>query len=242
MVEPLQADAGVRVPPDGYLAAVAASCERWGALLVVDERQTALRTGTVLACSSDGVTPDIVCMAHCLAGGFPLGVMAAKHGVARHLAGRGGWFVSADSANPIICAAAAATLVVATGVSVQAAAATTGEHLQARLRALRLPEIRAVRGRGLMAAVELHHGGHLVARELQQRGVLVIYDGNGIIRMLPPLTVTRQQVDTAAEQLASAIRAVRRKPRAPHGDSDAVTLPGVPAKRGSAALRHATDA
>jgi acetylornithine/LysW-gamma-L-lysine aminotransferase len=229
VVEPIFGDAGVVLPPGEYLPYVAHECRRRGALLVVDESQTALRTGMLLSSAKYDFVPDMLCLSRSLANGLPIGVVITTQDVARQLRARPGWYDSAECANPVICAAATATLRIATNPSLQVHVAAVGEYLLQRLRALRISEIREVRGEGLMLGIELRHGAAPVVRALQKRGVLVIPGINGMIRLMPPLILERRQADTAVEALAAAIREARRPGQTPESD-DEITLPGIPSR------------
>ena len=167
MVEPVQVEAGVRVPAFGYLSAVGEACRRVGALLVVDEVRTALRMGPSLASAGPGVGPDIVCLGSSLANGMPFGVTAVGPTIARRarLARR----EHEDTCPPLVCAAANATIRTALGPTLRALADLASERLQTRLRALRLGEIREVRGCGSMVAVETSLNAQMVLRNLQRR-------------------------------------------------------------------------
>jgi acetylornithine/LysW-gamma-L-lysine aminotransferase len=136
-----------------------------------------------------------------------------------------GWHDGGDAGNPVVCAAAAATIRLAADPTMQARGATAGDHLMRRLEGLRISEIRKVRGRGLLAAVELRHAATPVLRLLQERGVLAIAGGGGVIRFMPPLTIERRDIDIAVEALAWSIRTSRGSHRpAPPGS---VSLRGV---------------
>jgi LysW-gamma-L-lysine/LysW-L-ornithine aminotransferase len=226
IVEPIQGDAGVVIPPDGYLAGVAERCLRRGVMLIVDETQTALRTGSLLVSTRQRVLPDILCLSRGIANGMPIGVMVTRTEVARRLRLRPGWHDSTDASNPLICATATATLRIATNPTLQGHVNSVGDYFLARLQALRIAGIRQVRGSGLMIAVELRHAAAPVLRSLEERGVLAIPGNNGVIRFYPPLILERRQVDVAVEALAAAIRGARR---APAGDE--VTLRGVATRR-----------
>jgi len=152
-------------------------------------------------------------------------VLRSQRQKARRLRLRPGWHDSTDSSNPLICAAATATLRIATNPTLQGHVNSVGDYFIARLQALRIAGIRQVRGSGLMIAVELRHAAAPVLRSLEERGVLAIPGNNGVIRFFPPLILERRQVDVAVEALAAAIRGARR------GPTDEVTLRGVATRR-----------
>ena len=235
IVEPVQVDAGVRVPRDGYLEAVAERCRRTGALLVVDEVRTALRMGPTLGSSRPGIDPDIVCLGSSLANGLPFGVAAVGPSIARRarLAHRD----PDDSCSPLVCAAANATIRTALSPTVRALAELTGERLQARLRALRLGEIREVRGCASVVGIETSLSPTPLLRHLERRGILALPGGQGSIRLLAPLILDRREVDGIVETLAAIIlasRPPRRRTDAEPGhrpDEVEVGLPGRASRR-----------
>lgn len=230
VVEPMLADAGVLIPHDGYIGGVSQRARQAGALLIVDEVQTALRTGTTLLSRQQRVVPDILCMARGLANGLPIGVVVTQHGIGRKLRLRSGWYDATEAGNPIVCAAATATLRIAANPTLQAHVSTLGEHFINRLRALRIQEIREVRGRGFMVALELRHGAAPIVRQLQERGIIAILGLDGVIRLLPPLILDRRQVDHVVETIPLAIRAARRAGQYPETRSREVSLRGVAAR------------
>jgi acetylornithine/LysW-gamma-L-lysine aminotransferase len=230
VVEPVQWEGGVRVPRDGYLASLQALCRDAGALLVVDEVMTALRTATPLLSTAHGTVPDLVCLGSSIGNGFPVGALVMTEGVADRVRRRT-MPVSSTAGNPLACSAAAATLRTIAEPTTRIRIAESANHLQQRLRALRINEIKEVRGLGVMAGVELHGGAPAVAKAMRGSGVLVAVGAPGIIRMLPPLTIERRQIDLAVERLAAAIREVRQSRRRRRlGETD-VELRGVAAPR-----------
>jgi acetylornithine/LysW-gamma-L-lysine aminotransferase len=207
IVEPVQVEAGIRVPAPGYLAALGALCRQVGALLIVDEVRTALRMGPVLASAAADVAPDIVCLGSSLANGMPFGVTAVGPTIARRarIAGR----ELEVSCPPLVSAAANATIRTVLGPTLRAMAELTADRLQNRFRALRLGEIRAVRGCGSMVAVETGLNVAMLLRHLQRRDVLALPGGPGCIRMLAPLILDRREADVVVETLAAVILASR---------------------------------
>jgi LysW-gamma-L-lysine/LysW-L-ornithine aminotransferase len=232
IVEPVQVEAGVRVPAPGYLAAVARMCRRAGALLVIDEVKTALRMGPVLACAGPNIEPDIVCLGSSLASGMPFGATAVGPMVARRarLARR----EQEGSCPPLVCAAANATIRTALGPTLRAMAAMASERLQTRLRALRLGEIREVRGVGSLVAVETSLNAAMLLRHLQRREILALPGGPGTVRLLPPLILDRREADSVVETLAAIILASRPPRRRPSLERSAqdleVDIPGRPVR------------
>ena len=233
LVEPVQVEAGVRVPSEGYLASVAELCRGAGAFLVVDEVRTALRMGPSLASAAQGVDPDIICLGSSLANGLPFGVAAVGPSVS--LRPRMLRHDHEEACPPIVCAAANATIRTALGPTLRVLAELTSERLLGRLRALRLGEIREVRGCGSMVAVETSLNAHALLRRLEQRGILALSGGAGSIRILAPLILERRAADGVVEALAAIILASRpsrrRSIRAPEPDDIEVVLPGRPIRR-----------
>jgi acetylornithine/LysW-gamma-L-lysine aminotransferase len=233
LVEPIQVDAGIRVPAEGYLASVAELCRRAGAMLVVDEVRTALRMGPMLASAAQGVGPDIVCLGSSLANGMPFGVTAVGPSISRRarLARRD----NEDSCPPLVCAAANATIRTALSPTLRALAELTSERLQGRLRALRLGEIREVRGCGAMVAVETSLNAPTLLRRLEQRGILALPGGTGSVRILAPLILDRREADDVVEALAAIIlgsRPPRRRSTSAQTSVDVeVVLPGRPVRQ-----------
>jgi acetylornithine/LysW-gamma-L-lysine aminotransferase len=233
IVEPVQVEAGVRVPANGYLASVAELCRSAGALLVVDEVSTALRMGPTLASAARGVEPDIVCLGSSLANGMPFGVTAVGPSISRRarLARRD----QEEACPPLVCAAANATIRTALGPTLRTLAALTSERLQGRLRGLRLGEIREVRGSGAVVAVETSLNGPMLLRRLEQRGILALPAGTGSIRILAPLILERREADNVVEALAAIIlasRPPRRRSTTAHtADEAEVVLPGRALRR-----------
>ncbi|MGA7989303.1 MAG: aminotransferase class III-fold pyridoxal phosphate-dependent enzyme [Candidatus Dormiibacterota bacterium] len=240
MVEPVQVEAGVRVPAFGYLAAVADACRRVGALLVVDEVRTALRMGPSLASAGPGVEPDIVCLGSSLANGMPFGVTAVGPNIARRA--RLSRREHQDSCPPLVCASANATIRTALAPTLRALTELASERLQTRLRSLRLGEIREVRGCGSMVAVDTSLNAALVLRNLQRREILALPGGAGCVRILAPLILDRREADLVAETLAAIILASRppRRRATVNGMSEdvEVVLPGRPVQRRSRTIRR----
>ncbi|MHB8719058.1 MAG: aspartate aminotransferase family protein [Candidatus Dormibacteria bacterium] len=187
VVEPIQGEAGVRVPPPGWLAALRERCTSRGALLVADEVQTGLRTGALLASTAEGVLADIVCLGKGIANGLPMAVTVSTERVGEGMP-RGG-HGSTFAGSPLVCAAATATLTALAGDSLIARARPLGDAALQHLRELPAGVVREVRGRGLMIGIELRRPATPVIIELQRRGVLVLPAGRTVIRLLPPLTI-----------------------------------------------------
>jgi 4-aminobutyrate aminotransferase len=208
-VEPIQGEGGYIVPPAGWLAELRALCDEHGILLVCDEVQSGVgRTGRMWACEHDGVVPDIICAGKGLASGLPLAAIIARDEVMAWPQGRHG---STFGGNPVACAAANATLALVER-ELMANAERVGARLLDALTAVApsLPNVTAVRGRGLMIGIDLVDHDTAVAVELAcfERGLLVLTCGERAIRLAPPLVVNDTQADTAVRLFADACRAV----------------------------------
>ena len=200
IVEPVQGEGGVHPAADGYLQAVQTLCRERGALLIVDEVQTGFgRTGTLFAHTQDGVQPDLLCLAKSIAGGLPMGALLIGERVgALQPATHGTTF----GGNPLVCAAALAVLEVLTTTNLVERARERGAAVSARLTAnLPASAVREVRGRGLLIGIELRNKVAPVLRALQQRGVLALPAGATVLRLLPPLVISDDDLWTAVEAI-----------------------------------------
>ena len=206
IIEPIQGEGGIRVPADGYLKGIRELCDAHGALLIIDEIQTGFRTGAPLAFTREGIVPDILCLSKSIANGLPIGVTIVTEAVSERVpkGSHGGTF----SGNPLVCAAGAATLQVLADEGLHARAAETGKRFQQRVRELGLSQIREVRGRGLLLAVELKKPATPVIKGMQERGVLVLPAGGTVIRFLPSILIEDAQLDEGIDVLAEAVREV----------------------------------
>jgi acetylornithine/N-succinyldiaminopimelate aminotransferase len=207
MLEPIQGEGGVIVPPAGYLAAAREITERHGALLALDEVQTGLgRTGHWFAHQADGVRPDIITLAKGIAGGLPLGACVAI-GPAAHLL-RPGDHQSTFGGNPVCCAAALAVLRTIEADGLLDRAKRLGEHLRHGVEALEHPLVSEVRGAGLLLGIALTGpvAGVLAAR-LGEAGFLINAVAPAVLRIAPPLIITEEQIDTLLAALPAALDA-----------------------------------
>src|SRR2546422_1624480 len=204
IIEPIQGEGGVRVPADGYLRGIRDRCEARGILLICDEIQTGFRTGAVFAFSREDIVPDILCLSKSIANGLPMGVTVTTEAVSDRVPK--GSHGSTFAGNPLVCAAGAATLRVLGDGELHARAAQAGARFQQKIRDLRLPQIREVRGRGLMLAVELKKPATPVIKAMQERGVLVLPGGGTVIRFLPSILIQDDQLDEGIAVLGEALR------------------------------------
>ncbi len=208
LVEPVQGEAGVVVPPDGYLRAARAVCDERDVLLVADEIQSGLgRTGRTFACEHEGVVPDVYLLGKALGGGIvPLSAVVSTRDVLGVL--RPGEHGSTFGGNPLACAVGREVVAMLADGTYQQRADRLGRHLLDGLCATVAPNVKEIRARGLWAGVDLLPGGPS-ARELCERlvgrGVLCKDTHDTTIRLAPPLVVTAEEIDWALERLASVI-------------------------------------
>lgn len=206
IIELVQGEGGVHVASDEYVQGLAQLCRERGALLIVDEVQTGFgRTGRMFACEHYNLQPDILCLAKSIAGGIPMGVVCLGQRViesGRILKGVHG---STFGGNPLACAAALTTLDILEREELPARAAALGDYALERLRSLNSPLIREVRGRGLLIGIELKGRVQPYLEALLERGVLVLQAGPNVLRLLPPLVITQEQLDSAIDAIADVL-------------------------------------
>ena len=198
MLEPVQGEGGVNMPEAGYLAAVRELCNNEGVLMILDEIQTGIgRTGTMFAFQHEAALPDILSLAKGLGGGFPIGAMLAKGSVAA--AFTPGSHGTTFGGNPLACAAALAVLDTVEHEHLVANARAQGERLLAGLAeiATRHEQVRAVRGLGLIAGLELSGEAAPAVSACRDAGLLLLSAGPKVLRFLPPLNVSADEIDEA---------------------------------------------
>ena len=237
IVEPIQGEGGIIIPPAGYLSGVQQICSRYGTLLIFDEIQTGFgRTGDMFACQHEGVTPDIMCMAKSLGGGImPIGAYITTDEIWKKAYGsieKAALHTSTFGGNTWAAAAGVAALEVIYEENLPAQARENGDYLLQELRKLqgKYPLVKDVRGRGLMVGIEFNQPGSfagkatlglvnklsdeylgsLVAGELMNKyHIITAYTLNNpnVIRLEPPLNVTREQLDTLLQALEKVLAA-----------------------------------
>ena len=201
LLEPIQCEAGVLLPPDGFLRDLRALCDERDVLLLADEIQTGLgRTGALFACDHDGVTPDAYILGKALSGGFyPVSAVVSRREVLGVF--DPGSHGSTFGGNPLGCAVAREAMRVLHDEQLVARSAREGTWLLEQLRTLHHPAIKAIRGRGLMCAIELNEPARPYCEALQRRGVLCKETHGTVIRLSPPLVVAREDLAWAVAQL-----------------------------------------
>ncbi|MFL7905098.1 ornithine--oxo-acid transaminase [Azospirillum argentinense] len=208
LLEPIQGEAGVVIPPAGYLRRVRDLCTERNVVMILDEIQTGLgRTGKLLAEEHEGVEADVTLIGKALSGGFyPVSAVLSNSEVLGVL--KPGQHGSTFGGNPLACAVARAAMRVLVEEGMIDNAATQGAYFLEQLGAIRSNVIREARGRGLMLAVELHPeagGARRYCEALRARGVLAKDTHDHTIRIAPPLVITREQVDWALEQFDAVL-------------------------------------
>jgi acetylornithine/LysW-gamma-L-lysine aminotransferase len=201
IVEPIQGESGVRLPPSGYLRQAAHICRSRGVLLIVDEIQTGTgRTGTFLACQAEGIVPDILTLGKGLGGGLPLGVTLVTAKVAEAIPR--GSHTSTMGGNPLAAAGVLATLEFLDEARL-AHVIEVGDYFLESLNSLAGPAVKDIRGRGLMIGLEVTCSRDAVLKALQKERVLAIPAGDSVVRFLPPYILEKSHVDMLIEKLES---------------------------------------
>jgi acetylornithine/N-succinyldiaminopimelate aminotransferase len=194
ILEPVQGEAGVIIPSDGYLREVREICDETGTLLILDEVQTGFgRTGKWFAREHSGIEPDIMTLAKAMGGGFPMGAMLAREDVAANF-GRGD-HASTFGGNALSCAAALANIEVINKEKLVARSGELGVYLMKKLKALDKDYVKEIRGKGLMVGMELSIKCEDIVSRSRELGVLLNCTSESVLRFVPPLTITREQLD-----------------------------------------------
>ncbi len=210
LVEPIQGEAGVVVPPAGYLKRVREVCDRHGILLIADEIQSGLgRTGKMLACEHEGVRADMICLGKALAGGmYPVSaVLASRQILSVFQPGDHG---STYGGNPLGCAVAREALRVLIEERLIERAAELGPYLMGALCDIHSPHIDFIRGKGLWVGIVLKPsagGARRYAEALREQGLLCKETHQHVLRLAPPLVITREELDWAIERLRRVLTA-----------------------------------
>lgn len=212
LVEPIQGESGIHVPPDDFLPGLREATRSKGVLLIFDEVQSGFgRTGRLWACQNWGVSPDILTASKGIAGGYPFAITATTEAVSSVM--KPGEHTSTFGGNPLGCAAAYAALDFLISEKILEKATTDGEYLMAELESLRLGHpsiVREVRGKGLMIAAELK----IPVKDVIMRGfdhdLILLYSGLNILRFLPPLVITKSQIDQVIKGLDEIFRGIEK--------------------------------
>lgn len=203
ILEVVQGEGGVYPASAEYIQSARRICDERGALLIVDEIQTGFgRTGKMFAVQHFNVTPDLLTCAKSLAGGVPMGAVLIGANVKNLTPGVHG---STFGGNPLSCAAANAALDVMREEDLPGQAAAKGAYLIEKLKAIQSPNIREVRGLGLMVGIEMKQKVTPYIKALQERRIIVLNAGLTVIRLLPPLVITYEQIDHLVEALTEVL-------------------------------------
>jgi acetylornithine/N-succinyldiaminopimelate aminotransferase len=208
MVEPILGEGGVVIPSPGYLQGVRKICDDRGLLMIADEVQTGIgRTGSLFACEQEEVVPDMITLAKALGNGFPIGALLASDRVAEAFVP--GSHGSTFGGNPLATAAAISVLETLLDEEILENCSRVGEYFLMRLAEMKekSTRIKEVRGRGLIIAVELTIPGADIVNECMQRGLLINCTNNNVLRFVPPLILTKLDVDKAVGILAEVLGA-----------------------------------
>ena len=213
VVEPVQAEGGVRIPSREFIAALRDRCDRAGALLIFDEVLTGFgRTGKLFALGHFGLVPDMIVLAKALGGGLPLGAFAARDEIMNVLAhdpplGH----ITTFGGHPLSCAAGLASLDVIVGERLWERAQAIGNSFRQRIESIGAEQIAAVRGIGLLVGIEMRSAA-IAARFVAEsiaRGVVINWTLNAdtVVRLAPPLTISQEELDFALEAMSAALQA-----------------------------------
>jgi ornithine--oxo-acid transaminase len=204
LVEPIQAEGGVLIPPEGYLREVAAICKENNVLLVLDEIQTGLgRCGKMMACHHDNVQPDVFILGKALSGGFyPVSAVVSTNEIMGVF--QPGEHGSTFAGNPLACSIAREALKVLVDEELPQKATELGQYFVDKLKTIKSHHIKEIRGRGLLIGVELYEesgGARRFCEALMDEGLLCKETHDHVIRFAPPLVITKKDIDWAFEKI-----------------------------------------
>ncbi|MFC5543421.1 MAG: ornithine--oxo-acid transaminase [Bacilli bacterium] len=201
IVEPIQGEAGIVVPPEGFLKAAAELCKQHHVLLIADEIQTGLgRTGKMFACEWEEVVPDVYILGKALGGGvLPISAVVANDDILGVL--NPGSHGSTFGGNPLACAVSIASLEVIEEEKLVERSLELGQYFKGELLKIKSPVIKEVRGKGLFIGVELHEPARKYCEQLMEKGLLCKETHDFVIRFAPPLIITKEQLDWALERI-----------------------------------------
>jgi ornithine--oxo-acid transaminase len=206
LVEPIQGEAGIVIPPEGFLRQAAAICRENNVLLMADEIQSGLgRTGKLFAYMHEAITPDVLIIGKALAGGFyPVSAVLASHEILGVY--KPGDHGSTFGGNPMGCAIARTALRVLIEEKMVERSAELGAYFLTLLQTLRSSDVKQVRGRGLWIGIELHSPARRYCEALKEEGILCKETHDRVIRIAPPLIISRQEIDWAFERITKVIQ------------------------------------
>jgi predicted acetylornithine/succinylornithine family transaminase len=209
MLEPIQGEGGVNCPSEGYLKALREICDEKGLLLIFDEVQVGIgRTGKLFAYEHDGVEPDMLTLAKSLASGVPIGALLIQKGVEESF--RPGDHASTFGGNPLATSAGVATLTTMLEEGILENCQKMGEYFLSRLEGVKkkFPFVKEVRGKGLILGIELKMDGSSVVKEMLKKKILINCTMGNVLRFLPPLIITKEEIDRVVTALEEVFRGI----------------------------------
>ena len=206
LVEPIQGEAGINIPPEGYLKTIRDLCNEHNILFIADEIQAGLgRSGKLFACDWDNVKPDVYILGKALGGGvLPISVVLADNEVLDVFTP--GSHGSTFGGNPLACAVSIAALDVIIDENLPEHSNELGEYFKSELQKINHPAIKEVRGRGLFIGVELHESARPFCEALKEKGLLCKETHDTVIRFAPPLVITKEELDEALNRIRSVFK------------------------------------
>lgn len=203
LVEPIQGEAGINIPPEGYLKTIRDLCNEHNILFIADEIQAGLgRSGKLFACDWDNVKPDVYILGKALGGGvLPISVVSADNEVLDVFTP--GSHGSTFGGNPLACAVSIASLDVIIDENLPEHSNELGEYFKSELQKINHPAIKEVRGRGLFIGMELHDSARPFCEALKEKGLLCKETHDTVIRFAPPLVITKEELDEALNRIRS---------------------------------------
>lgn len=203
LVEPIQGEAGINIPPEGYLKTIRDLCDEHNILFIADEIQAGLgRSGKLFACDWDNVKPDVYILGKALGGGvLPISVVLADNEVLDVFTP--GSHGSTFGGNPLACAVSIAALDVIIDENLPEHSNELGEYFKTELQKINHPAIKEVRGRGLFIGMELHESARPFCEALKEKGLICKETHDTVIRFTPPLIITKEEIDEALNRIRS---------------------------------------
>jgi len=210
MLEPIQGEGGVNCPSEGYLKALREICDKKGLLLIFDEVQVGMgRTGKLFAYEHDEVEPDMLTLAKSLAGGVPIGALLIKRGIADSF--KPGDHASTFGGNPLATAAGVAALTTILEEGMLENCQKMGDYFISQLEEIKkkFPFVKEVRGKGLILGMELKIDGSSIVKEMLKKKILINCTMGNVLRFLPPLIVTKEEIDRVIKTLEEVFQELK---------------------------------
>jgi predicted acetylornithine/succinylornithine family transaminase len=210
MLEPIQGEGGVNCPSEGYLKALREVCDEKGLLLIFDEVQVGMgRTGKLFAYEHDGVKPDMLTLAKSLAGGVPIGALLIRKGIAESF--NPGDHASTFGGNPLATAAGVAALTAMLEEGMLENCQKIGDYFLSQLEEIKIkfPFVKEVRGKGLILGMELKIDGSSMVKEMLRKKILINCTMGNVLRFLPPLIATKEEVDRVVKALEEVFQGLK---------------------------------